>query len=65
VSADITCSIVDTDASPHEIVVLRAVLDTFSANASIVASSPMSVLLNMIPESAGAGLIVILADLPV
>ena len=65
VRADMMCSIVDTEASPQEIVVLLAVLDTFSANASIYASSPRSVLLNLIPVSAGAGFIVIFATLPV
>jgi hypothetical protein len=56
---------VDTDASPHEIVVLLAVFDTFSAKASIYESSPKSVLMKRIPVLAGAGLIVIFATLPV
>ena len=47
------------------VVVLLAVLDTFSATASTTASAPMSVLTNLMPESAGAGHTVIFATLPV
>ena len=59
------CSIVETEASPLDIVVLLAVLDTFSARASTKASCPISVLLNTIPVSTGAGPTVIFATLPV
>ena len=65
VRAERMCSIVETDAFPFDIVVLLAVLLTFSASASTRASSPISVLLNTIPVSAGAGETVIRATLPV
>ena len=65
VNADIRCSIVETEASPSDMVVLLAVLDTFSANALTTASSPRSVLLKTIPVFSGAGFTVISAILPV
>ena len=65
VRAERRCSIVETEAAPDEIVVLLAVLVTFSAKASTYASSPISVLLKRIPVSAGAGFTTILATLPV
>ena len=64
VSAERRCSIVPTVASPEEMVVLRAVDDTFSASASIVASGPMSVLTKRIPVFTGAGFNVIVTGRP-
>ena len=53
------------DIRPLEIVVLRAVFDTFSARASTSGQPSRSTLRKTRPVSAGAGITTIVATLPV